>query len=167
MPLELQIIRASEFVRLGPQEHLDMDETKKSLELIARACRKRGIDQALMDLRHLPIPEKPLFTPAQLAALVDTFLEAGFSENQRLAILYRSDPFHGARMFAFISKMRGRQVSAFTEFEEAVQWLSELNRSPQERGEEVQIRRPRGVAKLTVMKGHEARRPALRYVPPQ
>ena len=107
MPLELQIIRANEFVRLGPEELLDLQETKKVLQSLAQACRKRGIDRALMDLRHLPVPDKPLFTPTQLAALVDTFREAGVTEGQRLAILYREDPFHGARMFAFISAMRG------------------------------------------------------------
>ena len=32
MPLELQIIRANEFVRLGPEELLDLEETKKVLQ---------------------------------------------------------------------------------------------------------------------------------------
>ena len=86
MPLELQIIRASEFVRMGPKNHLDMDETKLALVLLARACRQRGIDQAMMDLRQVAIPEKPLFTPTQIAELVNTFQHAGFGHEQRLAI---------------------------------------------------------------------------------
>ena len=140
MPLELQIIRASEFVRMGPKNHLDMDETKLALVLLARACRQRGIDQAMMDLRQVAIPEKPLFTPTQIAELVNTFQHAGFGHEQRLAILYRSDPHHGARMFAFISKMRGIQVHAFQDFEEAVQWLSEPRGAARLPGQEVPIR---------------------------
>jgi len=145
MPLELQIIRASEFVRIGPENHLDMDESKKALVMIGKACRLRGINQAMLDLRQLPIPEKPLFSPTQLAELVDTFQRTGFGKHQRLAILYRSDPHYGARMFAFISKMRGCQVKAFPDFEQAITWLSETRENVKEAGVPVPIvatRRP-------------------------
>src|SRR6185295_5466647 len=79
---------------------------------------------------------------AQLAALVGTFREAGFTRQHKLAVLYRTDPHRGARLFAFISIMRGWQVRAFADFEEALLWLSEDNNSPRERGEQaVPIRR--------------------------
>jgi hypothetical protein len=125
MPFELQIIRAAEFVRLGPHGHLDLAGSKAALAALALACQKRGLNQALLDLRALPVPPKPLFSPAELAALVETFKEVGFGPRQRLAVLYRSDPHQGARMFAFISRMRGWQVRAFEDFEHAVLWLSE------------------------------------------
>jgi hypothetical protein len=129
MPVELQIIRASEFVRLDPHELLDFDESRKALQLLAHACRKRELDRALLDLRTLAIPAKPVFTPTQLAALVHTFREAGFDKHQRLAVLYRSDPHGGARAFAFIGRIQGWQVQAFDNFEEAVHWLSEETES--------------------------------------
>jgi hypothetical protein len=125
MPVELQIIRASEFIRLDPHELLDFAESRKALQLIAHACRKRELDRAVLDLRALPIPAEPLFTPTQLAALVQTFREAGFGKHQRLAVLYRSDPHGGTRAFAFISRIQGWQVRAFEDFEEALLWLSE------------------------------------------
>jgi hypothetical protein len=124
MPLDLQIIRASEFVRLSPEENLDFRASKEALELLVKACRKRGIDRALLDLRAIPIPPKPFFTPTELASPVETFREAGFKQRQWLAVLYRSDPHHGARLFAFISAMRGWTVRAFDNFEQAVLWLS-------------------------------------------
>ena len=158
MPLELQIIRASEFVRLGPENHLDMEESKKALVMIAKACRLRGINQAMLDLRHIPIPEKPLFTPTQLAELVDTFQRTGFGKHQRLAILYRSDPHHGARMFAFISKMRGCQVKAFHDFEAAITWLSEMGEEVKESGVSVPIVTTRRPAAKIKPARHEARR---------
>src|ERR1051326_229484 len=107
MPLDLQIIRASEFIRLDPHEHLDLDASKELLHAIARACRKRGIDRAVLDLRSLPAPAQPLFTRDELSALVETFREAGFTHNQRLAVLYRHDPHQGVRKFAFISTLQG------------------------------------------------------------
>ena len=138
MPVELQIIRANEFIRLDPQEHLNLEESKKALELLAKACKKRGIGCALLDLRELPTPEKPLFTSSELVLLMDTFRESGFTPEQRLAILYRSDPHHGARMFAFIGSMRGCQVRAFEDFEMALLWLSE-NQEGYEKGREVSL----------------------------
>jgi hypothetical protein len=124
MPLELQLIRASEFVRLGPDDHLNFEASKEALQLLARACWKRGLDRAMLDLRALPVPPKPIFSPSQLAALVDTFREAGFTKHHRLAVLYRADVHGGARMFAWISRMQGWQVQAFGEFDEALLWLS-------------------------------------------
>jgi len=125
MPFEVQVIRASEFVRLDPRQHLDFEASKEALHALARACRKRGIDRAVLDLRALPIPAKPLFTRDELSALVETFHEAGFTTRQRLAVLYRQDPHQGVRKFAFISTLHGWSVRAFCDFEKALAWLSE------------------------------------------
>jgi hypothetical protein len=125
MPVELQVIRASEFVRLDATAHLDLAASKETLKALAHACRMRGLDCAMLDLRSLPVPPKPHFTPNELAALVRTFHEAGFTKQQRLAILYHLDVYGGVRNFAFISRLRGLRVQAFTDFESALQWLSE------------------------------------------
>jgi hypothetical protein len=125
MPIELQVIRASEFVRLDTHQHLDFEASTKALESLAQACRKRGLSCALLDLRPVPVPEKQLFTTKEIAALVLTFRDAGFTGEQRLAVLYHEDLYGGIRDFAFISRMGGLQVQAFHEFEAALQWLSE------------------------------------------
>ena len=150
MPLELQIIRASEFVRLGPKGLLNFQESKEALQVLAQACRKRGVDRALLDLRSLPIPAKPLFTTSELCALVETFRESGFARQQKLAVLYTSDPHHGARMFAFLGTQRGWQVRAFANFEEAVRWLSQESGKQLQWGEhEVPIRLAKRKVKVT------------------
>jgi hypothetical protein len=125
MPITLDIIRASEFIRLDATEHLDFGASKHVLEGLAFACRKRGIERAMLDLRTVPVPAKPLFTAAELSALIGAFRDAGFSRRHRLAILYREDAHGGIRTFAFLSKLRGLQVRAFNDFEKALQWLSE------------------------------------------
>jgi hypothetical protein len=142
MPFELQVIRATEFVRIGPQGRLDFKTSKKTLATLAQACRKRGLDRALLDLRSLPVPAEPLFTPAELAELVGTFREVGFGPRQSLAVLYRSDPHHGARTFAFISRMRGWRVRAFEDFETALLWLSaaETEKRSRPEGQGIPIR---------------------------
>jgi hypothetical protein len=124
MPLELQIIRASEFVRLGAQGHFDLAASKAALAVLAGACRKRGISQALLDLRALRPGPKPVFSTADLIELVKTFREVGFTRQQRLAILYQSDPHKRARLFAFLSTLHGWSVQAFGDFEKAIFWLA-------------------------------------------
>src|SRR6185369_80852 len=140
MPFDVQIIRASEFVRLDPHEHLDFEGSKEALRTIARACRKRGIDRAVLDLRTLPVPAKPLFTRDELSALVETFRDAGFTHNQRLAVLYRHDPHQGVRKFAFISTLQGWHVRAFSDFEKAFTWLSEQDNAGAPPSEAVPVR---------------------------
>jgi hypothetical protein len=124
MPIELQIIQASEFVRMNPRGIFDLAASKMALCELAHACHKRGIHQALIDLRALQPGPKPVFTPADLAELVDTFCEVGFTRRHRLAILYRTDPHRRARLFAFLSSMHGWAVQAFDDFEKALLWLS-------------------------------------------
>ena len=130
MPLELQIIRANEFIRMGATGHFDLPASKAALANLAVACQKRGINQALMDLRALRPGPKPVFSPADLFELVNTFREVGFTKQLRLAILYQSDPHHRARLFAFISTLRGWTVQAFSDFERAIMWLSKGKDAP-------------------------------------
>ncbi len=124
MPMELQIIRAQEFIRLGAKGHFDLKASKAVLAQLAAACWKRGINQALLDLRALHPGPKPVFSPNDLVILVNTFREIGFTHKQRLAVLYGDDPHHRARLFAFIAKLRGWKVQAFDNFEDAVIWLA-------------------------------------------
>jgi hypothetical protein len=125
MPLELEIIRATEFVRMGAQGKFDLAASRSALTTLADACRKRGIDKAVVDLRATQSGPNPVLTPADLAELVRTFAEVGFDRRRlRLAILYRSDPHRRARLFAFLSTLHGWSVKAFGDFEAAVLWLS-------------------------------------------
>jgi hypothetical protein len=124
MPLELQIIRAHEFIRLGARGRLDPAASRAIVADLARACRKRGIHQALLDLRALKPGPVPVFRPKDLVMLVSTFRDIGFTKKDRLAVLYHTDPHRRARLFAFISRMRGWSVGAFQNFEEALVWLA-------------------------------------------
>ena len=140
MPLELQIIRASEFIRMGVQGGVDLASSREILRQLASACRKRGIDQALLDLRGLQPGATPLLSTDDLASLVNAFREIGFSEQQRLAVLYSTDPHYGARIFAFISTLRGWNVRATDDFEDALLWLSKgVGEAGDQKGEEVPL----------------------------
>jgi hypothetical protein len=146
MALELKVIRASDFVCLGPDEHLDLEASKEALRTMALACLKRGLGRALIDLRKLPVLSKPHFTKTELAALVESFSGSGFSHEHRLALVYREDLFGGVRDFAFISRMRGLQVQAFTDVQAAMHWLwegQEVSTESKQKPDTVFIRKPK------------------------
>lgn len=150
MPITLEIIRASEFIRVDATEHLDFEASKNVLQALALACRKRGLDRAMLDLRAIPIPAKPQFTPMQLSALVGAFRDAGFSRRNRLAVLFRKDVHGGVRTFALLSKLRGLQVEGFDDFEHALQWLSE-GVAEEHRGVPVRIEKRETKKRLEVL----------------
>jgi flavorubredoxin len=120
MPLELQIIRAREFVRLGAEGHFDVRSTHAMLKTLADACRKRGVDRTLLDVRD----SNSNLLPSDLAGLVNAFEEVGFSPRFRLAILHMTGQEFRAKLFAFLSGLRGWKVEAFENVEEALEWLS-------------------------------------------
>ena len=146
MPLELQLIRANEFIRLSAAGRFDLETSVLALAKIARACRKRGVERAMLDLRAVQPGPKPVFSPQDLAALVETFHQFGFTRNSRLALLYTSDPHGRARMFSFLSILRGWQVRGFGSFEAAMRWLSQdqiEESGPTAEEQPVPIRQPR------------------------
>lgn len=129
MPVDVQIIRACEFIRLGARGEFDFESTRSILITMADACRKRGVERALIDVRSASSG----LTRNDLAALGETFREAAVSRRLRLAILHRKDQGDNAKLFAFFSAMRGRDVRAFLSFEEGLVWLSK----PENTGEEI------------------------------
>ena len=124
MPLVLQIIRAKEFIRVGPHGLLDLKASKAVLAQLAGGCRQRGIQRALLDLRQVQVGPSSLLTSVELVKLVETFHEIGFSQEDQLAVLYATDPHCGIGAFAFISNIQGWNVRAFDNYEEALGWLA-------------------------------------------
>ena len=120
MPLDMQIIRAREFIRMDGHGHIQFEQSREALKALGEACRTRGIDRAMLDVRDV----RSNLTSADLMALVQMFREVGFSHGQRLALLYSTDPFRRVRRFAFLGTLRGWQVRAFNDFEKAIEWLA-------------------------------------------
>jgi hypothetical protein len=120
MPLDMQIIRAREFIRMDGHGHIQFEQSREALKALGEACRSRGIDRAMLDVRDV----RSDLTSANLLALAQMFREVGFSHGQRLALLYSTDPFRRVRRFAFLGTLRGWQVRAFNDFEKAIEWLA-------------------------------------------
>ena len=145
---QFQVIRASDFVCYDAEKHLDFEESKRVLQELTLACRKRGLDRAMVDLRDLPVPEKPRFTTVQLVEMAGAIRAAGFTSRQRLAVLHSHDTHGTIRDFVSISRMKGLQVEAFRRFDDAMHWLGSGAENPVEHklGVEVPIVRKDKIA---------------------
>jgi hypothetical protein len=130
MPYNLQIIRASDFVRLNGKGEYDQQETRLALTGIAKACVSGGINCALIDTREA----RSDMSLNDLYELVLAFEEMGFQKDHRLAILHRARsgarveffalaPGELAKFFAMRASERGWNVKAFDDYEQAMQWL--------------------------------------------
>ena len=120
MPIELEIIRAAEFIRFGGKGEFDLIATCAALHRLAETCKRRGINRAMLDGRNACAE----LSPNELAAIVNAFCEIGFTRDLNLAIVHAADRYQRARLFAFISRIKGWNVRAFGDFEQALYWLS-------------------------------------------
>jgi len=121
MPYNLQIVKPSDFVRLDAKGQTDVEETRRILKSVAKACVDRGIDRALLDARDVP----PSLTLSDLYSLAVSFREMGFYQDHRLAILHRYTATERAEFFAMCASERGWNVRAFDNYEEAIEWFNE------------------------------------------
>jgi len=71
--------------------------------------------QALMQ----PVPSKK-----QLSELVKEFTTLHISGGRKVAVLTEQHRFGNAQFFAVTARGKGRDVQAFTSFEEAFDWLA-------------------------------------------
>lgn len=121
MSVQLEIIRAAEFIRFGGKGEFDLVASCAALHNLAEACKLRGINRAMLDGRNA----RAELSPNELAALVNAFVEIGFTRDLCLAIVHAADRYQRARLFAFISRIKGWNVRAFGDFEQAMYWLSQ------------------------------------------
>jgi hypothetical protein len=119
MPTDLQIVRTSDFARLGAHGQLDFEKSRRALADVAKACIEKGLHHALLDVRDI----YGELSTRELYRLAEAFAEMGFAKTDCLAVLH---PYSGKRaeIFAAFAEERGMTVRAFESFEEAIEWFS-------------------------------------------
>lgn len=119
----LQIIHAGEFIKSTPTGDLDLAASKKGFAQIAEAAAHLQSYTVLIDLRevnsHLTIT-----TIYQLASELDSY---GITFRRKSAILIGPDnDLQKAMFFETAAMNQGFNVKVFTQFENAVVWLSTI-----------------------------------------
>jgi DNA-binding response OmpR family regulator len=121
--LRLQIIKAGDFIKSTPAGDLDMKASTKGLAHIADAGADLHDYTVLIDLRDVTsrLSMADIFDLAfGLSKYGDTFL-------RKTAVLARPDEeLNQAKLFEEVAQKRGFNVKAFTVFEDAMYWLSNI-----------------------------------------
>ena len=121
--LRLQIIKGGDFIKSTPEGSLDLKASNRGLAQIAASGALLHDYTVLIDLRDV----------VSRLSMADTFdLAIGLSKygetfRRKTAVLARADEdLKQARLFEEVAQKRGFDVRAFTEFEDAMYWLSNV-----------------------------------------
>src|SRR2546428_11473466 len=120
MDLNIRIIHARDFLKVTSTGEADLNESKRALlELASLNVAPRQYD-ILIDTRH----KTTYLTLPDIAELVDMMVERRNSFRWKLAILAEPGAgFDHAKFTELYANNRGFHVAAFTDFEEAINWL--------------------------------------------
>jgi hypothetical protein len=122
MPTDIKLINARDFVKATSYGELDFETSKKALTEIASAAAHLVDYEILLDIRKAQVRMSPInlwYLAAELSKLDNAF-------SRKTAVLCPVEQFDAAAFFALCSKNRSLNVEAFTSFEEAINWLVEL-----------------------------------------
>ena len=119
MPTDIRVIRASEFLRATAEGDFDLEASRQLLLGLASAVPAPEDVDVLIDTCEV----SSRLTLPSLYALAREFTELRVAANRRAALLVAPDRFEDAEFFAISTGGMGRQVRAFTSFEEAFEWL--------------------------------------------
>ena len=124
MDLNIRVIHSRDFLKVTPTGEIDLETSKQALlNLASENSAPRQYD-ILVDARHTT----GYLKLAEISELVNEMIERRDSFRSKLAILARPGlEFDHAKFMELYASNRGFQVAAFTDFEEAINWLMALN----------------------------------------
>ncbi len=120
MAIDVRIIHARDFVKAAPEGKLDFEKSKNLLAEIASAASSLGDYEIILDTRKAQVEISVTglwYLAVELSNLRKTF-------SRRTAVLCPSEGFNNAEFFALCAQNRGLRVSAFTSFEDGIEWLT-------------------------------------------
>ena len=122
MSANIRIIHAHEFIVATPEGQLNLEESKKLLVAIASASAPLADYDILLDTRKAK-SEMSAGDLWDLAAELNNHFAKTSSRALKTAVLCPPKRFDKATFLAHCARHRGFQVSAFTSFEDAYEWL--------------------------------------------
>lgn len=120
MAVEFQVLKSSEFVRIGAHGELDWEASIRTLAKIADEFQRKGMTLAMLDVRD----GVATLSDEQVIALAGELVRIGMGKQHRLAVLHKPRPRPLADLFAAAAMLRGCDVMAFDDYESAAEWLS-------------------------------------------
>lgn len=120
MAADIRVIHVRDFMKATVQGTFDLESSKQALLQIADAVPPSSPVDIMIDVREAPAS----LSVAQLSQLVAEFNRLHIGAGRKTAVLTAEDRFENAHFFAVSARGMGRDVQAFTSFEDAFDWLT-------------------------------------------
>jgi hypothetical protein len=120
MTHDIKVIRATDFVRARAEGEFDLARSEELLEEIVRATAALEDFEILVDTRKVP----HALRATDLWFLVETLVKHRRTFDRKMAVLCPETHFDHARFFSLCAERRGFNIQPFTEYEEAMDWLT-------------------------------------------
>ena len=124
MPTEIKTYSIKDFIRMKASGTLDYDESVKLIRKLAEAAAYHEGHNILIDLRETKVEWANLNEILKLT-LEFTKLEVGFKNKLASIIPDNERRIAVAAQFKACMDIRGFDYEVFTDYEEAIEWLSE------------------------------------------
>jgi hypothetical protein len=120
MPSDIRIVGAHEFIQVTPDGLLDLERTKKVLLEIAYSSASLPDYDVVLDIRNADID----MDVTDLWELASELHKYGAAFSRKTAVLVPQERSDYGGFFALCAQERGFEVSAFTHFGDAMEWLN-------------------------------------------
>ena len=121
MTANIRIIHAQDFIKATPEGWLDRNQSMKLLLDIAGAAPAITNFHVILDTRKAQSGLSEIDLWFLASELSDHFRD--ITQSPRMAVLCPLERFNQAEFFALCANNRGCNISAFTSFEDAYEWI--------------------------------------------
>ena len=126
MNAKYKIINAKDFIKADPNGDVDLEQSKKILVELAAVTQPPADYEILMDFRHANINTNKYLSFWDVVEFAKEFCRHREAFRNKVAFLCRSgQQFNKAKFAELFTTNRGFRVAAFTNFEEAINWMAE------------------------------------------
>ena len=119
MASNIRVIRAHDFVRATEDGQIDFEKSRKLLGEVAEAAAALVDYEIILDTRKA----QGKLSVTDLWYLAAELSNLGKAVHRKTAVLCPLEHFDSAKFFELCAQNRGLRVSAFTSYEEAMEWL--------------------------------------------
>jgi hypothetical protein len=122
MVVDVRLIHVKDFLRHDVHGVVDLEQSKRMMRELAKACDKHDNYQLLIDTRDVDARQTSMVDVWELAA---SLRNMGFHHRMRIAVVNApKDSFDRAAFFEVCAQNRGFNLRVFRDFEQALYWLA-------------------------------------------
>lgn len=122
MQIQIKIVKAGDFIRTTADGALDLNNSKSILNEVCKKAKSESLP-ILIDVRKT----ESVMSMHEIFQLASHLYEYGRTFKQKTAILNTKDRMDKTKFFEMVATHGGYNIEAFTDFEDAIYWLTDAD----------------------------------------